>query len=160
MNRVLIVGLMALSLVACNKGGAIGAQGGAENLKKAEAYLQKNATAEGVKTTPSGLQYKVLSEGPAGGVHPKMGDEVKVQYEGKLIDGTVFDSSYNEGTPAAFVVGQVVPGWNEALQLMKPGDTYELYLPPKLGYGENGAGPIPPNSALVFKVELLDVFQH
>lgn len=158
--RLAIVCLVALSLAACGKNFA--AQSSAANLKEATAFLEKNAKVEGIKTTPSGLQYKVITSGPETGVHPRKSDEVKVNYEGKLLNGTVFDSSYERGTPATFVVGAVVPGWTEALQMMRPGDVWEVYIPPALGYGENGTpgGEIPSNSALTFKIELLDVFQH
>lgn len=150
--------LIALSLAACQKAEKPGAAAG-ENAAAAEAFLTKNATAEGVKSTPSGLQYKVLSSGPATGPHPKPTDEVKVMYEGRLIDGTVFDSSYRDGAPIIFVLNRVIPGWTEALQLMRPGDVWEVYIPPKLGYGEQDQGTIPPNSALIFKIELLDLRQ-
>jgi FKBP-type peptidyl-prolyl cis-trans isomerase FklB len=122
-----------------------------------EVFLKKNATAEGVKTLPSGLQYKVVESGPANGVSPKIGDDVKVNYEGTLIDGTVFDSSYQGGEPIVFTLGQVIPAWNEALQLMKPGDVWYLYVPSKLGYGDAGKGPIAPGAVMVFKVELMGV---
>jgi peptidylprolyl isomerase/FKBP-type peptidyl-prolyl cis-trans isomerase FklB len=122
-----------------------------------QAFLRKNATAEGVKTLPDGLQYKIVSSGPADGPHPRLGDDVKVNYEGSLIDGTVFDSTYKDGEPAVFTVGGVIPAWNEALQLMRPGDVWYLYIPSKLGYGPGGKGPIPPNAVMVFKIELLGV---
>jgi peptidylprolyl isomerase/FKBP-type peptidyl-prolyl cis-trans isomerase FklB len=161
MSRLLIVCLLAVSLAACNKpGGGEAGRPTAAALAEGKAYMSKNATAPGVKTTPSGLQYKVLSSGPETGVHPKASDEVKVNYEGKLIDGTIFDSSYKDGTPITFILNQVVPGWTEALQLMRPGDVWEITLPPELGYGEQDKGPIPANSTLIFKVELLDVFPH
>jgi peptidylprolyl isomerase/FKBP-type peptidyl-prolyl cis-trans isomerase FklB len=120
-------------------------------------FLAQNAHAPGVVTTPSGLQYRVLHSGPATGLRPKLADEVKVNYEGKLIDGEVFDSSYQRGAPVAMTVRELVPGWREALQLMRPGDEWLLYLPAKLGYGDKGAGPIPPGAVLVFKLELIDV---
>ena len=123
------------------------------------AFLAKNATAPGVKVTPSGLQYRVLTSGPAGGVSPGPSDEVKVNYEGKLIDGTTFDSSYDRGEPATLSVDRVIPAWTEALQMMKPGDTWMIYVPAPLGYGDEGAGDgkIPPGAALVFKIELIAV---
>lgn len=158
--RLLIVGVLTLSLAACGKPAGTTGASPAANLAAAKAYMVKNATATGVKTTPSGLQYKILTSGPAAGPHPKPTDEVKVNYEGKLTNGTVFDSSYKEGVPITFFLNQVVPGWTEALQLMKPGDVWEIYLPPDLGYGEQDKGAIPPNSALIFKIELLDVFAH
>jgi len=129
---------------------------GEENLKAGEAFLADNAGKEGVTTLPSGLQYKVIKAGA--GKSPQKSDKVTVNYRGTLIDGTEFDSSYSRNQPATFGVGQVIPGWTEALQLMKEGDTWEIYIPSKLGYGERGAGGrIPPNSALIFKVELISV---
>lgn len=135
----------------------------AERAKKAEAsaaenraWLEKNAAKPGVKTTQSGLQYEVVRALDADLARPTAADRVRVHYEGKLIDGTVFDSSYARNEPAEFVLGEVIPGWTEALQLMKPGEEFTLYLPPEIGYGARGAPPdIPPNSALIFRVELL-----
>ena len=144
--------LLALLLfAACNQGPE------AVPTAESNAVLEQNAAAPGVVTLPSGLQYKVVKGGPADGYRPKPGDAVKVHYEGRLPSGEVFDSSYEAGTPSVFTVGQLVPGWNQALQLMKPGDVWELTVPPKLGYGDEGAGPIPPGSVLIFKMELLDV---
>ena len=121
------------------------------------AFLAKNATAPGLKVTASGLQYKVLTSGPADGVPPGPTDEVKVNYEGKLIDGTTFDSSYDRGEPAVLSVDHVIPAWTEALQMMKPGDTWMIYVPAVLGYGDEGAGEgkIPGGAALIFKIELI-----
>ena len=131
-------------------------QQGAENVKAGEAFLAENAGKEGVKTTDSGLQYKVITAGA--GKSPQKSDKVTVHYRGTLIDGTEFDSSYSRNEPATFGVGQVIPGWTEALQLMKEGDKWEIYIPSKLGYGERGAGAkIPPNSTLIFEVELISV---
>lgn len=129
----------------------------AQNMAQARAFLATNAKAEGVITLPSGLQYKVVQSGPAGGASPRADDRVIVNYEGKLLDGTVFDSSYQSGHPATFVVGQLIPAWTLALQKMKPGDVWMLYAPPRLAYGEEGAGPIPPNAALIFKIELIGI---
>ena len=127
-----------------------------KNLKEGETFLAGNAKKEGVKTTASGLQYKVLKSGT--GETPKKTDTVKVHYEGKLIDGTVFDSSIKRGEPLTISVGGVIPGWTEALQLMKVGDKWQLFIPSKLAYGENGAGAdIGPNSTLIFEVELLGI---
>ncbi|RZU46770.1 FKBP-type peptidyl-prolyl cis-trans isomerase FklB [Fluviicoccus keumensis] len=126
-----------------------------ENVAKGEKYLAENAKKPGVKTTASGLQYEVLTEGK--GAKPAATDEVKVHYEGKLLDGTVFDSSIKRGEPVTFPLNQVIPGWTEGVQLMTVGSKYRLTIPAKLGYGENGSGPIPPNSVLVFEVELLDI---
>ncbi len=118
-------------------------------------FLAKNAHEAGVQTLPSGLQYKVVSSGPAGGPSPKPGDVIKVHYEGKLISGEVFDSSFARNKPVLMPLGDLVPAWMEALPKMKVGDEWMLYCPPSLGYGERGAGPIPPNSVLVFRVKLL-----
>jgi FKBP-type peptidyl-prolyl cis-trans isomerase len=123
--------------------------------EKDKQYLVTNAKAQGVQTTPSGLQYKVLKKGD--GPTPTKADTVTVHYRGKLVNGQVFDESYG-GDPASFGVGQVIPGWTEGLQLMKVGDKFELVIPAELGYGARGAGDvIPPNSTLVFEVELLGV---
>ncbi|MDO8330106.1 MAG: FKBP-type peptidyl-prolyl cis-trans isomerase [Fluviicoccus sp.] len=127
----------------------------AEAKGKGEAYLLENAKKAGVKTTASGLQYEVITEGK--GAKPVATDVVKVNYEGKLVDGTVFDSSIKRGEPATFPLNQVIPGWTEGLQLMTVGSKYKLTIPATLGYGEQGGGPIPPNSTLVFEVELLEI---
>ena len=122
-----------------------------------KAFLAQNAKASDIHVTASGLQYRILKSGAADGAHPGPDGEVKVNYEGKLIDGTVFDSSYTRGVPAVLAVEEIIPGWQEALQLMRPGDTWLIYLPPALAYGDNAAGPIPPGSVLVFKLELIAV---
>ena len=106
-------------------------------------------------STPSGLKYKVIKKGK--GKSPKATDVVLVNYEGKLTDGKVFDSSYERGEPISFPLNRVIPGWTEGLQLMQEGAVYEFYIPYNLAYGERGAGPIPPKSDLIFKVELLEV---
>lgn len=125
--------------------------------KEGEAFLAENKKKPNVKTTASGLQYEVIREGT--GKTPKATDEVTVNYEGKLIDGTVFDSSYKRGEPASFPVNGVIKGWTEALQLMKVGAKYKLYISSELAYGANPrpGGLIQPNDALIFEVELLDV---
>lgn len=124
--------------------------------KEGAKYLEENAKRDGVEVLPSGLQFEVLEEGT--GAKPQATDEVTVHYEGKLIDGKVFDSSYERGEPATFPLNQVIPGWTEGLQLMKEGATYMLYLPSNLAYGEQGAGEIiGPNETLIFKVELINV---
>ena len=124
-----------------------------DNKAKGEAYLKAN---EGVVTLPSGLQYQVLREG--NGKQPKATDRVRCHYEGMLIDGTLFDSSIQRGEPAVFGLKQVIAGWTEGVQLMKEGAKYRFFIPYNLGYGERGAGQqIPPYSALVFDVELIDV---
>mgnify|MGYP000875692176 FL=1 len=127
----------------------------AKNLAEANVFLEENNKKEGVKTLPSGLQYKILKEGS--GKTPKATDTVTVQYRGTLADGTEFDSSYSRGTPATFKLNQVIPGWTEALQLMKVGSKWQLFIPPNLAYGERGQGRIPPNSLLIFEVELLSI---
>ena len=132
------------------------AEKGAAARKDGEAFLQENAKREGIKTLPSGLQYEVLREGT--GKKPKATDNVKCHYEGTLIDGTVFDSSYKRGEPAVFPLNGVIAGWTEGLQLMGEGAKYRFYIPFNLAYGENGAGNlIPPYAALIFDVELLSV---
>ena len=121
-----------------------------------EKYLADNAAKEGVITLPSGLQYQVIKEG--NGKKPKATDKVKCHYEGMLVDGTLFDSSIQRGEPATFPLNQVIAGWTEGLQLMHEGAKYRFFIPYQLGYGERGAGAsIPPFSALVFDVELLEV---
>ncbi len=129
---------------------------GDKNKTEGEAFLAKNKARPGVKTTASGLQYEVEKEGT--GASPKPTDTVTVNYKGTLMDGTVFDSSYDRGQPATFVLNQVIPGWTEGVQLMKPGAKYKFYIPSSLGYGEQGAGGvIGPNAPLIFEVELLSV---
>ncbi len=128
---------------------------GAKNKADGEAFLAKNKTAEGVKVTESGLQYKVIKSGK--GPSPKKTDTVTAHYAGHLIDGTEFDSSYKRDKPADFPVGGVIPGWTEALQMMKVGDKWQLFIPSQLGYGEQGRPGIPSNSVLVFDVELLGI---
>lgn len=128
-----------------------------KNLAEGEAFLAANAKKPGVKTTASGLEYEVITEGK--GPKPKADDTVRVHYKGSLLDGTVFDSSYDRKEPAVFSLQQVAPGWAEGVQLMPVGSKYKLWIPAKLGYGEQGTpgGPIPPNATLVFEVELLDI---
>jgi FKBP-type peptidyl-prolyl cis-trans isomerase FklB len=129
---------------------------GEKNKKEGEAFLVENKKKEGVKTLASGLQYKVIKEGT--GKSPKATDKVITHYQGTLIDGTEFDSSIKRGSPAEFTVNGVIPGWTEALQLMKVGSKWQLFVPSKLAYGERGAGPkIGPNAVLIFTVELLSI---
>jgi FKBP-type peptidyl-prolyl cis-trans isomerase FklB len=129
---------------------------GAKNKAEGEAFLAKNKTVAGVKTLPSGLQYQVIKAGT--GKIPKATDKVSVNYRGTLLDGKEFDSSYSRGTPASFPVTGVIPGWTEALQLMKEGAKWKLFIPASLAYGEQGAGGvIGPNAVLLFEVELLKV---
>jgi peptidylprolyl isomerase/FKBP-type peptidyl-prolyl cis-trans isomerase FklB len=126
-------------------------------LQNAVTFMAQNALAEGVKTLPSGIQYKVIKSGPADGAHPTPEDLVKVNYEGSLTNGKVFDSSIAKGKPVTFQLKGLIPGWIDAMQYMRPGDEWVLYIPPNLGYGDEGAGPIPPNAVLVFKLELIAV---
>ncbi len=126
-----------------------------KNQKIGDEWLAKNKTADGWKTTESGLQYKVVKEGS--GASPKETDTVKVHYTGTLIDGKKFDSSRDRNEPAEFPVNGVIPGWTEALKIMKPGAQYNLAIPAKLAYGPQGRPGIPPNSVLLFDVELLEV---
>lgn len=131
------------------------AEAAATNLAEGQAFLEENAQREGITQTDSGLQYEVLEAGD--GEKPDAGDTVTVHYKGTLIDGTVFDSSYDRGEPVTFALGQVIPGWQEALPLMSPGAKYKFYIPADLAYGERSVGRIGPNSALIFEVELLEV---
>ncbi|HAS22844.1 MAG TPA: peptidylprolyl isomerase, partial [Idiomarina loihiensis] len=125
--------------------------------EEGKAYLAENAKKEGVQTTDSGLQYEVLKEGD--GVSPSETDMVEVHYEGTLVNGEVFDSSYERGEPTSFPLNRVIPGWTEGLQLMKEGAKYRFVIPSELAYGDRelGDGQIPPNSTLIFTVELLNV---
>ena len=129
-----------------------------ENLKAAEEFLAKNATAEGVVKTESGLQYIVMT--PGSGEKPTADSKVRVHYAGTLLDGTEFDSSYKRGEPAEFKANQVIKGWTEALQLMPVGAKYKLFIPPALGYGPQGNQRIPGNSVLIFEVELLEIVKE
>ena len=156
-GRAAALAVAMTALAACGRGGEAGPS--LEDRAAAAAYfMESNARAEGVEALPSGVQYKVLASGPQGAARPDGNDLVRVDYEGTLTDGTVFDSSFERGAPAVFHLDQVVPGWTEGLRNMRVGDEWILYIPPELGYGERGAGGmIPPNSVLVFRVRLLDV---
>lgn len=127
---------------------------GEKNMAEGEAYLAQNRNRAGVTVTASGLQYEVITQGS--GARPSATDEVRVHYEGTLIDGTVFDSSYARNEPVEFPLNRVIPGWTEGVQLMNAGSTYRFVIPSNLAYGPSGAGgSIPPNATLIFKVELL-----
>ncbi|SFF36032.1 FKBP-type peptidyl-prolyl cis-trans isomerase FkpA/FKBP-type peptidyl-prolyl cis-trans isomerase FklB [Sunxiuqinia elliptica] len=131
---------------------------GEKNKQEGEAFLAKNKEKEGVEVTESGLQYEVITEGT--GAKPTADQKVKVHYTGTLLDGTVFDSSVERGEPTTFGVGQVIPGWTEALQLMPVGSKWKVYIPGDLAYGPRGAGAdIGPNSTLIFEVELLEIVE-
>lgn len=149
--------MLFAALAACLFLGACAGAGPDPAAAEGKAFLATNAKAAGVVSLPSGLQYKIIKSGPVTGLKPGAEDEVKVHYEGKLISGQVFDSSYERGTPAALPLPALIPAWIEALQLMRPGDVWMLYVPPELGYGDAGAGDIPPNSTLIFKIELIGI---
>ena len=126
-----------------------------KNLEAAMAFMKDNAKKPGIKVTASGLQYEVIKKGT--GKSPKAGDRVRVDYEGRLTDGQIFDSSKKRGQPAEFGLNQVIPGWTEGLQLMKEGGSSRFFIPPDLAYGPGGTHGIPPNSVLIFDVDLLKV---
>ncbi|MBW8813437.1 MAG: FKBP-type peptidyl-prolyl cis-trans isomerase [Caulobacterales bacterium] len=161
MKRVMILAVAVLALAACHpKAAEHAGPPGAPPAPSAEskAFIAKVAKEPGVKVLPSGLAYKIVHSGPATGLRPQLMDEVKVNYEGKLANGHVFDSSYERGQPAAMPLKGLIPGWQEALQLMRPGDEWILYVPSNLGYGDEGAGgEIPPGAPLEFRIELIDV---
>lgn len=148
--------LMALQTEMLEKQKAEMKDVAAKNLAAGQKFLEDNKKKKDIVTLPSGLEYRIIKDGK--GESPKATDVVTTHYRGKLIDGTEFDSSYNRGEPVKFAVNGVIPGWTEALQLMKPGAKWELFIPSKLAYGEHGVGQIiGPNSALIFEVELLSV---
>jgi peptidylprolyl isomerase/FKBP-type peptidyl-prolyl cis-trans isomerase FklB len=160
-RKLMIIAAASLALAACQPKTGAQAQGGegpvaGDQSKASAAFLAKNAKEPGIVTLPDGLQYKIVSSGPTTGNKPHLGDEVKVNYEGKLIDGTVFDSSYERGQPASMPLKGLVKAWQEVLPMMRPGDVWMLYVPAELGYGSDGQGPIPPGAALIFKIELID----
>lgn len=131
------------------------AAAGQDNLVEGQKFLAENKLKEGVQTTASGLQYKVLTMGE--GAKPAATDTVEVHYRGTLLDGIEFDSSYARNEPISFALNRVIAGWTEGMQLMPIGSKFVFYIAPELGYGEGGGGPIPPNSTLVFEVELLNI---
>lgn len=144
----------ALALAACASKPLTPEERAAESAR----FLAANARRAGVTTTASGLQYRVMRAVQGDAACPTASDTVRVHYEGRLPDGAVFDSSYERGAPAEFELARVIEGWSEGLQLMRPGEMYEFFIPPALAYGERGAGDvIAPNQALVFKVELIEV---
>lgn len=146
-----------LALAGCNRAGGGDPAEMAKSAAEAKAFMATNAKVEGVQTLPSGVQYKIVRSGPPGGETPDRNDLVRVDYEGTLTDGTVFDSSFQSGQPAVFTVGDVVPGWTEALQHMRVGDEWWVYVPPAQGYGEEGRPGIPSNAVMVFRIKLLDI---
>ncbi|MBE7210626.1 MAG: FKBP-type peptidyl-prolyl cis-trans isomerase [Gluconacetobacter diazotrophicus] len=150
--------LAAAILAAATFGGTTAAQARKPVLtpaQEAAAFMQQKSAEPGVTTLPSGLEYKVIESGDASGQHPKATDSVMVIYTGKLTDGAIFDDSHNQIT--TLPLGGVIKGWSEGLQLMRPGDVWMFYIPPALAYGTKGGGPIPPDAALQFKVELVAI---
>ena len=168
MTKLLPIASAAIALAACATAPAPVAEPAAPAATVAEPaaapatlsgadFLARNASVPGVVTTASGLQYSIVKSGPASGPHPGPADIVSFDYEGKLLNGETFDSSYTEGKPLEGQVNKFVPGFSEALQLMRPGDEWIVWIPPALGYGSKQVGPIPPNSVLRFKLELHSV---
>lgn len=157
-QHILTVCILAVALTACApKTTTETPAAPVAQSEPSKAFMAKIGKQEGVKVLPSGLAYKIVRSGPPGGLKPGPRDEVKVHYEGTLEDGTVFDSSYQRGQPAAMPLDRLIPAWQEALQLMQPGDEWTLYVPSNLGYGDQGAGDIPPGAPLTFRIELIDV---
>lgn len=152
--RVSILSPLLAMVLAVTAAGASRASTPAE----AAAFLKQKATESGVVTLPSGLEYKVISSGDATGAHPTATNSVMVNYIGKLSDGAIFDETHDQ--IVTLPLGSVIKGWTEGLQLMRPGDIWTFYIPPSLGYGAKGAGPIPPNEALTFRIELVAVSNH
>ena len=166
-RTLLVPGLALLVLSAC--GPAMKPQLKATDVQAGQAFLAANAKDPAVHTLADGLEYKIVTTGPADGAHPRPQDEVKVNYEGRLLGpagapltGRVFDSSFARGQPADFPLQGLVAGWVEALQLMRPGDEWMLYIPAKLAYGDDPppGAPIPPGTVLIFRIQLLGVLQH
>src|ERR1700744_5275148 len=157
-RRLAAVAAIALSMAACHP--KTEAKPPADTSANA-AFLAKNAKEPGVTTLPDGLQYKIVTSGPADGEKPRAQDEVKFNYEGTLLSGAAFDSSGQHGGPATYVLSDLIPGWTEAMQLMRPGDEWILWIPPSLGYGDEAKGDaIPANSILKFRVQLVGVLKH
>ncbi|MGI4957500.1 MAG: FKBP-type peptidyl-prolyl cis-trans isomerase [Janthinobacterium lividum] len=152
--RVLLLSPLLAIVLAVAAAGSAWAGTPAE----AAAFLKQKSAEPGVVTLPSGLEYKVITSGDATGAHPTATSSVMVNYVGKLSDGATFDDSHDQ--IVTLPLGSVIKGWTEGLQLMRPGDVWMLYIPPALGYGARGAGPIPPNEALAFKIEFVDVSSH
>ena len=158
-RRFAVAAALVLSLAGCHPKPVAkpAADSGANS-----AFLANNSKQPGVVTLPDGLQYKIVTSGPVGSDKPRAQDEVKVNYEGRLATGSreIFDSSFKKGEPATFHVDGVISGWTEVMQLMHPGDEWVVWIPPSLGYGSDDNGPIPPNSVLEFRVQLLGVLKH
>jgi FKBP-type peptidyl-prolyl cis-trans isomerase FklB len=159
MNRLLLALAAVLTLSACKPGPKAAAPpvSAAASAEAAKAFMAKNAKEPGVKTLPSGVQYKIVHSGPATGPHPSLNDEVKVHYEAKLLTGEVIDSSFERGAPEVMDLRRMVAAWKLTLPEMRPGDEWQIWAPPSLAYGDEDNGPIPANSVLVFRVQLIDV---
>jgi FKBP-type peptidyl-prolyl cis-trans isomerase len=149
---VILAAIAALSLAGCDN-----ERLAQKNAVEGETFLKENATKPGVQVLKNGIQYIVVSSGPLSGLKPKKGDELKVHYEGKLLNGEVFDSSFERGQPAIMPLENLIPAWLEVLPMMRPGDEWTIYVPPEEGYGKEGSGSIPPNAVLVFRIQLLGV---
>lgn len=158
MRSISSTGLMALAATLLSLGSACAQPATpAAPTQNAVSFMAQNALAEGVQSLPSGVQYKIVKSGPVAGKHPTPDDMVKVNYEGTLTNGQVFDSSFRTNKPVVFKLGNLIPGWVDALPLMRAGDEWMLYIPPARGYGAQQSGPIPPNSVLIFRLQLLAV---
>jgi peptidylprolyl isomerase len=152
-----VMAATAICLAGCDKNDGTGADAGSKTNAPGSSSSASSGTQNDMQTTSSGLKYQVLKKG-SGTKSPKATDTVKVHYHGTLLDGTVFDSSVERGQPISFPLNGVIPGWTEGLQLMKVGDKFKFIIPPNLAYGPNSPSPkIPPNSTLVFEVELLGI---
>lgn len=156
MTRVIIIAVIVIIALFIFKRLTDDRKTVAENVQEGQAFLASNAQEEGVVTTDSGLQYKVLQTG-TGEQHPKATDRVKVHYHGTLLNGTVFDSSVDRGQPIDFGLNQVIPGWTEGVQLMVEGEKTRFYIPSQLAYGNRSVGRIPAGSLLIFDVELIKI---
>lgn len=156
MRFLLAAAVAALLAAPMAKAQTPQAQGSTMTVNEGQAFLDKNAHAPGVVALPSGLQYKILKSGPKTGASPHVRDTIKVHYEGKLLNGQVFDSSIARGTPADFPLRGLIPAWVEAVQLMHPGDEWIIWAPPSLAYGDADKGKIPPGSVLEFRMQLID----
>ncbi len=161
MLDVLLILVVAGLFIYALKRAGVGSASAAENREEAEAFLRENATKDGVQVTDSGMQFLLLNESQGDDAQarqtPGASDEVTVHYEGKLLDGTVFDSSIKRGEPISFALNQVISGWTEGLQLMAKGEKARLFIPSELGYGNRRVGNIPGGSLLIFDVELIAV---
>jgi FKBP-type peptidyl-prolyl cis-trans isomerase len=149
---VILAAVAALSLAGCDN-----ERLAQKNAVEGETFLKENATKPGVQVLEDGIQYIVVTSGPVSGLKPKKGDELKVHYEGKLLNGQVFDSSFERGAPAIMPLQNLIPAWMEVIPKMRPGDEWIVYVPPEVGYGKEGSGNIPPNAVLVFRIKLLGV---